>query len=107
MKLCALTFGLLTIPLLAAAQSNNGYQCTMGELARRVVVERSGSAPVPCEVAYFKDSEAPGERQVLWSADNDAGYCDARATEFVARLESLGWQCSMAGVEPEAARSEP
>jgi hypothetical protein len=106
MKLNAFAFALLAMPLIAIAQSNDTYECQMGNLSRRVVVERAGSAPVPCEVVYLKDSEAPGEREVLWSAQNDGGYCSARATEFVARLEGLGWQCSMAGAEREIARDE-
>ena len=49
---------------------------------------------MPCEVLYFKDSEAPGERQVLWSATNEAGYCETQAQGFVAKLEGLGWECA-------------
>jgi hypothetical protein len=100
------SFALLTIPLLAVAQSNDSYECTMDGLIRRVVIDREGSAAVPCEVAYYKDAEAPGERQVLWSAENDAAYCTARATEFVSSLESLGWQCAVTGAEPEAVTEE-
>jgi hypothetical protein len=103
MKLHAALIALLTIPMIATAQTNTNYRCTMGELIRRVVVDRDTAAPVPCQVAYYKDSEAPGERQVLWSAENDASYCEARATEFVAQLENWGWQCgapeSSAGVD--------
>jgi hypothetical protein len=91
------------LPLVAAAQSTMRYQCTMGDLTRRVEVVQSTSAPVPCAVEYFKDSEAAGERQVLWSASNEAGYCEARAAEFVGRLGELGWTCGDAvAVEPEA-----
>jgi hypothetical protein len=63
---------------------------------RRVEVVQSTPEPVPCEVLYFKDSEAPGERQVLWSAGSDAGYCEARAAEFVAQLGGMGWACGTA-----------
>lgn len=57
---------------------------------------------VPCEVQYFKDTEAPGESQVLWSAQAQAGYCESKASEFVAKLEGWGWSCS-AGAAPAAA----
>jgi hypothetical protein len=97
MKFVSPAFALLAFPLVVAAQSGASYDCSLGEVTRRVVVERAGSAPVPCDVAYYKDSEAPGEREVLWSAENDPQYCGARATEFVARLGELGWACSMAG----------
>lgn len=106
MKPLATVFALFSIPLIAIAQSSQSYECTMGALVRRVVVERDGTAPVPCAVAYYKDTEAPGERQVLWSAENDAAYCDARASEFVSRLESLGWQCTASPAAQEAARNE-
>jgi hypothetical protein len=106
MKLHTFFFALLTVPLIAAAQSNDSYECTMGDLVRRVSVDREGSAPVPCEVAYYKATEAPGERQVLWSAANDAGYCDARAAELVSRLEGWGWQCAEANAESEAVEAE-
>jgi hypothetical protein len=50
---------------------------------------------------YHKDTEAPDAApEELWNAQNEAGYCEARAAEFVAQLESWGWQCE------QAARSE-
>lgn len=82
------------LPLVAFAQSSDTYQCTMGGLTRRVEIGRTGTAPVPCEVLYFKDAEVPGERQVLWSAANEAGYCEAQAQAFVQKLEGLGWECA-------------
>lgn len=106
MKSLTTVVALLTIPLIATAQSDAAYECRMGELIRRVAVERDGSAPLPCRVAYFKDTEAPGERQVLWNAQNDASYCDARASEFVSRLQGLGWNCTAAAAGPEVATNE-
>jgi hypothetical protein len=47
-------------------------------------------------VLYFKDTEAPGERQVLWSAGNEAGYCESQAEGFIERLTGLGWTCGAA-----------
>lgn len=84
------------LPLAAIAQSTATYQCTMGGQTRRVEVVQTTPEPVPCEVLYFKDSEAPGEREVLWSAGVEAGYCEARASEFVTRLEGMGWTCGTA-----------
>jgi hypothetical protein len=83
----------LTCPFAALAQSVMSYECTMPNLTRRVVIERSGPESVPCEVAYYRVDEAPGERQVLWNAVNEAGYCEAKAQSFVAQLEGWGWQC--------------
>ena len=78
----------------AFAQDGDRFQCTMGGLLRRVEIFYEPGRLVPCEVHYIKETEAPdAERQVLWSAQNETGYCEARTREFVQRLESLGWQC--------------
>lgn len=106
MKSLTTILALLALPLIAVAQSNESYECTMANLVRRVAVEREGSAPVPCEVAYYKDTESSGARQVLWSAEHDATYCGARASEFVARLEGLGWQCMATSAQSDSATSE-
>jgi hypothetical protein len=96
------------LPTFAFAQSSDTYQCTMGDLTRRVEIAREGGSPVPCEVLYFKDSEAPGQRQVLWSATNEAGYCESQAQGFVERLQGLGWECqSTPGSPAPAAAAQP
>ena len=94
-----------TLPATALAQADGKYQCTYGELTRRVEILTEPGVSVPCEVHYHKDTEAPGESQVLWSAQSDASYCEARATEFVAKLEGWGWDCSAGGAP--AAPAEP
>lgn len=106
MKLLARTLALLAMPLIAAAQTGETYECRMGDLVRRVAVEREGAAPVPCEVAYYKDTESPGSREVLWSAGNDPAYCGARAAEFRARLEGLGWRCTASNAQASPAGNE-
>jgi hypothetical protein len=70
------------------------YQCSLGGDIRRVEIMYETGVAVPCEVHYLKVTESPGTRDVLWSAQNESGYCEARSEEFVARLESLGWSCS-------------
>jgi hypothetical protein len=99
----------LAAPCIAIAQDAGKYQCTHGELVRRVEVFTEPGVTVPCEVHYFKDTEAPGESQVLWSAQAQEGYCDSKASEFVAKLEGWGWSCSAAAApvptsEPEMER---
>jgi len=84
---------LASLPTLVSAQAVTKYQCTYGELERRVEILTEPGVSVPCEVHYFKDTEAPGESQVLWSASNDASYCETKTTEFVAKLEGWGWDC--------------
>lgn len=80
----------------ALGQADSNFRCTLGGNVRRVEIAYEGGASVPCEVRYFKDTEAPGEPQVLWNARNESGYCEARTREFVSRLESLGWECTAA-----------
>lgn len=99
-----------TLPVAAFAQADGKYQCSYGDLTRRVEILTEPGVSVPCEVHYYKDSEAPGESQVLWSAQNDGAYCESRTTEFIAKLEGWGWNCGagtapaapMAPAEPEA-----
>jgi hypothetical protein len=81
------------LPVLAIAQDQQSYQCTSGELTRRVEIFSEPGVAVPCEVHYYKDTEAPGERQVLWRAQNDAAYCASKAQEFIAKLNDMGWDC--------------
>jgi hypothetical protein len=97
----------LAMPALALTDDGGKYQCTMGDLVRRVEIYTEPGVTVPCEVHYYKDTEAPGDSQVLWSAQSQAGYCKQKATEFVARLEGWGWDCG-AGVAVEPApEAEP
>ena len=81
------------LPAAAAAQDEGKYQCTYGDMQRRVEIVTEPGMEVPCSVHYFKDTEAPGEQQVLWSAENDGSYCRSKAMEFVAKLEGWGWNC--------------
>jgi len=106
MKKTLFSIVLTTFPLLCVAQDLHNYSCSMGELTRRVQVMYETGVTVPCEVHYYKDTEAPGEREVLWRALNEAGYCEARATEFVAKLEGMGWACTGAGDDGADAPAE-
>jgi len=73
--------------------------CTMASLERTVELryENPGEA-VPCEVRYAKPTEGWGE-QVLWRAEHEAGYCEARFDEFVNKLEGFGWSCGAPAAE--------
>ena len=98
---------LVGVPGVGAGQGNPSYLCTYGELTRRVVVMSEPGVSVPCEVQYFKDSEAPGESQVLWRASSQEGYCEAQAAEFAAKLEDWGWRCDSTVEVSPAESSEP
>jgi len=89
------------------AQDSNQYQCTMGELTRRVEIMHETGVSVPCEVQYFKDSEAPGQPQVLWRALNEEGYCEAKAAAFVVQLTEMGWDCGATAAMPEESEPAP
>lgn len=83
----------LILPASALAQDASSYRCTFGDNVRRVEIVSEPGVSVPCEVHYYKDTEAPGEKQVLWSAQNEDGYCEARTRDFVAQLTEWGWSC--------------
>jgi len=102
----------LMVPTIVFAQDTGKFQCTHGDLSRRVEIYTEPGVTVPCEVHYYKDTEAPGETQVLWSAQALEGYCAQKADEFVAKLQGWGWNCSAetapapeaeSAVDPEAA----
>ena len=94
------------IPAVAVAHGDHDYRCTSGDAVRRIEVEHADGAPLPCSVNYFKDTEAPGSSEELWNATNEDGYCEARAAEFAARLESFGWQCEVAALPPAEATAQ-
>ncbi len=86
----------ILIPLSVSAQNAPGYRCVLEDLQRRVVIFYETGVVVPCEVHYFKDTEAPGEREVLWRALNESGYCESQAQAFIEKLEGWGWACNAA-----------
>ena len=83
----------MLLPSIAATQETDRYHCTYGDMQRRVEIAREPGVEVPCSVHYFKDTETPGEQQVLWSADSDPTYCRSKAVELVTKLEGWGWNC--------------
>jgi len=96
----ALLFAIF-LPSLSTAQAPHDYQCALDNLQRRIVIFYETGVTVPCEVHYFKDTEMPGENQVLWTATTDAGYCESKAKEFVTKLREWGWDCApRSGAKP-------
>jgi len=91
-----IAFVAAVMPCLSYAQGALSYECTFGSLQRRIEILTEPGVSVPCEVHYYKDNEAPGERQVLWSAASELGYCERRTEEFIAKLEGWGWTCEEA-----------
>ncbi len=75
----------------AVAQS---LVCTNGSLERLVELryDNPGEA-VPCSIVYTKPAEGVPE-QILWNAQNEEGYCEAKLEEFVDKLSGWGWSCA-------------
>lgn len=68
-------------------------QCTNDGLVRSVtVVYPQQGQPLPCEVRYEKPAE--NQSMTLWRAENQAGFCEAQAEKFIAKLQDLGWSCT-------------
>lgn len=94
--------------LLAAAASpaSASTECTMDQMTRTVtVVYGNPGQPVPCEVLYEKPAD--NQSLTLWRAQNEVGYCEARAAEFVNKLVDLGWACGEQEPALEQPRGEP
>lgn len=100
------TFLAVLVPGLAFGQAVTTYHCSFEQLQRRIEILSEPGVSVPCEVHYYKDTESPGSKQVLWTASTEAGFCAARAEEFVAKLRDWGWECN-AGLADAAPTTEP
>ncbi|MFL0799388.1 MAG: hypothetical protein K6L80_02975 [Agarilytica sp.] len=86
-----LIVSILSITPALAYAASPGYICHHGDRSREIVVQYDvDGQSVPCGVLYRKGE---GEQE-LWRANDEAGYCEARAREFAAKQESWGWQCS-------------
>lgn len=95
-KLISIFIG-MSLSVLSIAE--DAYICRYGDSIREIhVVYDTPGAALPCSVLYRK---AEGE-QVLWTAENMAGYCEERARSFMEQQRSWGWECSS-----ETSSSEP
>lgn len=73
-----------------SAFANEQYVCNNGDAKRVIsIMYETAEDKLPCEVQYDKGEGT----QTLWSAQTDAGYCETKASEFVAKQESWGWSC--------------
>lgn len=88
--LIVLLAGVTTTALPATASD-----CQYGSLNRSISVryEVPGQS-VPCQVLYEKHDE--GVESTPWSAENESGYCEAKAAELHQTLIDLGWACTEA-----------
>ncbi len=101
-----LVFLVALIPGFALGQTGTAYQCSFDGMQRRIEILTEPGVTVPCEVHYFKDTELPGQNQVLWTATTQAGYCEAKVEEFVGKLREWGWECAPATPTESAVEDE-
>ncbi len=88
-----LATGLATAAAADAAEKSQ-HTCRSGDVVRRVVIEVGDlGTGLPCEVVYWKDTETPGVRRVLWNARTDTAFCESKAAGLVKKLGTSGWQC--------------
>ncbi len=81
-----------TLLLVSASAFADNYECKLQGLVRTISVVYEGEGAVPCHVEYDKPTE--GMTQIPWNAQNVEGYCEARATEFMQKLQGWGWACT-------------
>jgi|LGOV01.1.fsa_nt_gb hypothetical protein len=86
---------LFTICFSQVALADTTYICTSGNMERKIEVVSLRTGTVPCEVRYTKN----GSTEVLWSAQAEEGYCEAKALEFVEKQRGWGWECSESGAD--------
>jgi|SRR5690554_3140648 len=84
-------FLLCALPMLAVGSENYRYLCLLDNEQREIeVAYLLPDQTVPCEVRYRKDHEAP---EVLWRANNQEGFCEARAQELMEKQSNWGFAC--------------
>jgi len=88
-------FLLLVFLGLVSEVSASTWTCQKDELIREVIVfYPEAPARLPCKVFYSKPNENVLPR-ALWEAKNTQSFCERRAAEFIEKLSSSGWQCSI------------
>jgi hypothetical protein len=87
----ALVTLIMMLPILPASAAS--WICGNGEILREISIKRETTNAAPCSVIYDKDIEGAGIK-VLWSAQNDGSYCDAKADGLAEKLSGLGWACT-------------
>ena len=97
---------ILTSILISGSALANEFPTTLcqhGEQQRKIEVVYTQGAQLPCEVHYTKSSGT----QVLWKAQGEAGYCEAKATALIEKQKGWGWQCDVEAMETPEPTVEP
>ncbi len=76
---------------LPAPSNPDGAKPETEERMTRIEIELDDpDRDLPCNVIYRPDSTT---KELLWRARFERGFCDAKAREALAVLESKGWRC--------------
>lgn len=75
----------------AIAMENKTTMCVHDSQTRIIEIVYTGENAVPCDVQYTKAEET----KTLWSAQNQVGYCESKATAFVEKQIGWGWSCDL------------
>lgn len=98
--------GLSFLSFPALVHASHVTVCKSGSVERRIEVGGPEEGKnLPCEVKYFKEGQ--DEPKVLWTAQNDAGYCDTKAKEFAEKLGTMGWTCDAASHDAKDSDAQP
>ncbi|MEJ2471686.1 MAG: hypothetical protein P8Y91_04310 [Desulfuromonadales bacterium] len=91
MRLQIILIAILSVLLTTgSAVAGETYRCIFGQQERIIsVVYPKPDQTLPCEVHYEKD----GQSEILWQAENEAGYCEEKARDFVEEQRAWGWIC--------------
>ena len=77
-------------PAPATEEASNHFDsttCKLKNLVRKVFLTYGDTeTKANCEVHYIKETEAPGEDKVLWSAISDSGFCTEKKASFVEKF---------------------
>lgn len=83
---------LLVTPKSHPAIDDKLYICDLKGAERAVEVNYAKRPPLPCEVAYHRESK--GQEDVsMWQAKYDAGFCEEKAARILSNLKNDGWSC--------------
>jgi hypothetical protein len=86
--------GLMIVLAPLGAARGEEFRCRRDDDVRRIELRFADDADrLPCEVVYWRDTEAPGQSETLWNAENQIDFCVDKAQVMVERLEGAGWAC--------------
>ena len=90
-QLLFICLGACALFLSAFVMADETYACRHNGLERTIKVSyKDSGSQIPCKVVYEKDSGT----QVLWSSENEAGYCETKVEIFVKQQRGWGWNCT-------------